>query len=118
MQLAELQSISKSFIKKDRSEYPVLTDINLSLNKGECFAVIGPNGSGKTTLLRIIGLLEPPSSGKLFYSGKDITELTKKEKINYRRKFAFVRQKPVVLNTSVANNIAFGLRRTSDAVPE
>ncbi len=110
MDLVRLQELSKIFYRKDKSEYSVLTDINLSVKKGECFVIIGANGSGKTTLLRIIGMLESPTSGKIYYSEKDITRLKKKEKISYRRKFAFVRQKPVVLNTSVANNIAYGLK--------
>ena len=110
MNLIELQNISKTFFKKDNTEHIVLSDINLSVKKGDCFTIIGPNGSGKTTLLRILGLLENPTGGKLLYNGKDITYIDRKETVTYRRKFSFVRQKPVVLNTSVANNIAYGLK--------
>ena len=110
MNLIDLKNISKTFFKKDNTEHIVLSDINLSIKKGECFTIIGPNGSGKTTLLRILGLLENPTGGKLFYNGKDITYIDRKETVTYRRKFSFVRQKPVVLNTSVANNIAYGLK--------
>jgi len=60
--------------------------------------------------LKILGLLEQPTKGKLIYQERDITNLSKKEKIIYRRKFSFVRQKPVVLNTTVFNNIAYGLK--------
>ncbi len=108
--LLELRNISKEYEKKDGSSQTVLSDINLSINKGECFTIIGPNGSGKTTLLRIMGLIEQPSKGKVLFDGKDITKLSKNEKVNYRRRFSFVRQKPVVLNTTVYKNIAYGLK--------
>jgi len=110
MNLVELQNISKTFYKKDDLEHTVLSDISFSVKRGECFTIIGPNGSGKTTLLRIIALLEKQTRGKMFYDGKDIINLSNKEIVMYRRKFSFVRQKPVVLNTSVANNIAYGLK--------
>ncbi|MFX0188327.1 MAG: ABC transporter ATP-binding protein [Candidatus Hodarchaeota archaeon] len=110
MNLIEFKNISKTFYKRDETEHTVLSDINFSVKKGECFTIIGPNGSGKTTLLRIIGLIEKPTRGKMFYLGEDITDLSKKEILLYRRKFSFVRQKPVVLNATVANNIAYGLK--------
>lgn len=110
MTLIELQNISKSFHRKDKTENTVISDISFSIKKGECFTIIGPNGSGKTTLLRILGLLEKPTQGKIFYDGREITNISRKEAISCRRRFSFVRQKPVVLNTSVANNIAYGLK--------
>ncbi len=110
MKLINLQKISKTFYKGDNVELKVLSDISLSIKKGECFTIIGPNGSGKTTLLRILGLLENPTEGNIFFKGKDITNLSRKEAVSFRRKFSFVRQKPLVLNTSVANNIAYGLK--------
>lgn len=110
MNLVELQNISKTFYKKDDLEHTVLSEISFSVKRGECFTIIGPNGSGKTTLLRIIALLEKQTRGKMFYDGRDIINLSNKEIVMYRRKFSFVRQKPVVLNTSVVNNIAYGLK--------
>ena len=101
MSLIEVQNIVKTFVKRDKTERTVLSDISFQINKGECFTIIGPNGSGKTTLLRILGLLEKPTSGEISYNGKEITNLSRRESILYRRNFSFVRQKPVVLNTSV-----------------
>jgi tungstate transport system ATP-binding protein len=80
------------------------------VKKGECFVIIGPNGSGKTTLLRILGLLEQPTKGIINFEGKEITNLSRKQSVKYRRKFSYVRQKPVVRNASVFRNIAFGLK--------
>ena len=110
MNLIDVQNISKDFIKNDGSAQNVLSNISFTVKKGECFTIIGPNGSGKTTLLRILGLLEEPSQGKIFYLGKEITNLSRKERIKFRRRISFVRQKPVVMNSSVINNIAYGLK--------
>ena len=90
-------------------EREILKDINLRVDRGEVFALIGPTGSGKTTLLRLIGLLDKPTSGRVFFNGTDITESGSK-RLEIRRKIAFVLQKPVVFNMSVYDNIACGLK--------
>ncbi|MFX1496677.1 MAG: ABC transporter ATP-binding protein [Promethearchaeota archaeon] len=110
MKLLEISNLSKEFHKKEESSIKVLSNINFSVNKSEFFVIIGPNGSGKTTLLRLIGLLESPTNGQIYYNNKDLTNISRKEKIRIRRKFSFVRQKPVVRNTTVFNNIAYGLK--------
>jgi len=110
LEILKVQNISKSFEKKGLPPIEVLKKVNFSVKQGECFVLIGQNGSGKTTLLRILSLLEPPSSGDIFYNNINLIKLKKKEKINFRRKISFVRQKPIVLNTTVANNLAYGLK--------
>jgi tungstate transport system ATP-binding protein len=110
MKLLEIKDLHKEYFKEDKTSIKVLSNISFSIEKGECFVIIGPNGSGKTTLLRILGLLESPTRAKIKYKGKDIFKISKKEEVNYRRSLSFVRQKPVVRNTSVFNNIAFGLK--------
>jgi len=108
--LIEVRNISKDYLTKEGLNKTVLSNIEFSIEKGECFIIIGPNASGKTTLLRILGLLEHPSKGKIFYQGNEITNLSRKKKTKFRRKISFVRQKPVVLNSSVYKNIAYGLK--------
>lgn len=110
MKLLQVQNLYKEFYKGDKSVIEVLSDINFSIKKGECFVIIGPNGSGKTTLLRIIALLESPTKGRILSNSEDLSQISRKEKVIYRRKFSFVRQKPVVRSTTVFNNIAYGLR--------
>ncbi|MFX1366637.1 MAG: ABC transporter ATP-binding protein [Promethearchaeota archaeon] len=110
MKLLEIRNIHKEYYKGDKSAIIVLSNINFSVKKGECFIIIGPNGSGKTTLLKLIGLLELPTSGQILYNNKELINISRKEKVKYRRKFSFVRQKPIVRNTSVFNNIAYGLK--------
>ncbi|MFX0001396.1 MAG: ABC transporter ATP-binding protein [Candidatus Hodarchaeota archaeon] len=110
MKLLEVKNLSKHYYKRDKSTIKVLSDISFSLKKGECFVIIGPNGSGKTTLLRLISLLDSPTQGQIVYNKQNITKISGKRLTQYRRKFSFVRQKPVVRNTTVYNNIAYGLK--------
>jgi lipoprotein-releasing system ATP-binding protein len=70
-----LEGVSKSYGLGTPAEAEVLHDINLVLEKGEFSALIGPSGSGKSTLLNIVGLLDRPTRGKLFISGKDTSTL-------------------------------------------
>ena len=90
-------------------EHDILKKINLKVDKGEVFTLIGPTGAGKTTLLRLIDLLEAPTSGRLYFDGIDVTE-SRKLRFEVRRRMTFVFQKPVVFNMSVYDNIAYGLK--------
>jgi len=94
--------------QKYGSQY-ILEHINLGIEKGEVFALIGPTGAGKTTLLRLVNLLELPASGKIYFDGIDIA-CSKVERLKVRRRMSFVQQKPVVFTMSVYDNIACGLR--------
>lgn len=87
----------------------ILRNINLKVERGEVLALIGPTGAGKTTLLRLLDLLEMPSSGRIYFDGRDATE-SKKIRLQMRRRMAFVIQKPVVFNSSIYDNIACGLK--------
>lgn len=87
----------------------ILKDINLHIRQGEIFTLIGPSGSGKTTLIRLIDLLESPTTGTIFYDGKD-TATSEAARLAFRRRMGMVFQKPAVLNTTVAGNVAFGLK--------
>jgi len=90
-------------------EREVLRDLNLSITKGEVFALIGPTGAGKTTLLRIIDLLEIPSAGEIYFDGKYVP-WSGKQRLEMRRRMSFIHQKPQVFNLSVYDNVACGLR--------
>jgi len=87
----------------------LLKNINIRVERGEVFALIGPTGAGKTTLLRLIDLIDTPLSGKIIFNGVD-TAASEWTRLEMRRRMAFVLQKPVVFNMSVGDNIACGLR--------
>jgi ABC-type lipoprotein export system ATPase subunit len=85
--LLHLQNITKGYGQSGTHSYrPVLKELNLELNLGEKVAVIGPSGSGKTTLLNLIGALDLPESGKVFFEGTDITGYSKTELADFRNK--------------------------------
>ena len=90
-------------------ERVILQNINLSVDRGKVFALIGPTGAGKTTLLRIIDLLEVPGVGEIYFDGKCIPR-SGKQRLEIRRRMSFIHQKPQVFNLSVYDNVACGLR--------
>lgn len=69
-----LENVRKSYISGEE-ELEVLHGIDLTLQRGEFSALIGPSGSGKSTLLNLIGLLDRPSTGKLFINGEETSQL-------------------------------------------
>lgn len=85
----------------------ILENINFVLSPGECLGLIGPNGSGKSSLLKILALLEPPSSGDIWFQGQHIPH---KVSLDIRRRIAIVFQEALLLDTSVWENIAIGLK--------
>lgn len=82
---------------------------HLEFHKGKIYGLTGPNGSGKTTLLSILNLLEKPDSGKIFYRGEVISS-KQSERLNIRRKMAMVLENPYLFNSSVIQNITYGLK--------
>ncbi|MBM4463460.1 MAG: ABC transporter ATP-binding protein [Chloroflexi bacterium] len=87
----------------------VLKGIDLRINKGEAFALIGPTGAGKTTLLRLLDLLDTPASGQVFFDGVDVTR-SGHRRLEARRRMSYVQQKPAVFTMDVYGNIACGLK--------
>ncbi len=104
MSLVETIDLCQRYGERD-----ILKNINIRVNNGEVFALIGPTGVGKTTLLRLIDLLDLPTSGRIYFDGTDVTE-SGRSRLEARRRMAFVLQKPVLFNTSIYDNIAYGLR--------
>lgn len=90
----------------------VLSNINLTIDKGETMVIIGPSGSGKSTILRLmIGLLKP-SAGEVFINGQEITGLDEDGLNIIRRGMGMVFQYSALFDSmTVAENVAFGLRQ-------
>lgn len=63
-----------------------LRGVNMQLYSGELIVLLGPSGSGKSTLLNIIGGLDNPSSGRVFYSNQELTAANDKQRTQFRRK--------------------------------
>src|SRR4030043_903413 len=78
--LLQISSISKAYGIHGTGGYQqVLSNLSLDVDEGESIAITGPSGSGKTTLLNLIGTLDKPGQGTIFYKGNDITRLSGKE---------------------------------------
>jgi len=102
-ELLKIENLGISFGKK-----AALKNLNLTIRRGEVFALIGPSGAGKTTLLRILNFFENPTSGRLIFDGVDCLESPDEIK-NCRRRMSMLFQMPAVFNTSVFKNVAYGL---------
>lgn len=80
--------------KTDEIEVMALQGLDMEIARGELLSVIGKSGSGKSTLMNIIGGLEKPSAGKIIVDGKNLSEFSEKEMVEYRKKkIGFVWQK-------------------------
>lgn len=79
--MIELKNINKSY-----GSLEVLKNINLTIEKGEITAIVGPSGAGKTTLLQIAGSLDLPTSGDVLYDNMALTSLSDKKLAEFRNK--------------------------------
>lgn len=101
--LIELTGIVKRY--RDRT---VLDVERLTICRGSLVAVVGPNGSGKTTLLKIINRLLEPDVGTYYFEGGNALDAD--EGLSLQRRMTYVGQPPLMLTTSVARNVAYGLK--------
>ena len=108
--IMELRNVCKKF-----ETINALQNVNLHVDQEKITTLLGPSGSGKTTLLRILAGLDTPSSGKVFFKKAKITS----DKVSHlRQKATLVFQKSLFFNTTVYNNIAFGLKLNQNITKE
>ncbi len=84
MEVTKITNATRDF-KIGELETHALRGVNLTIENGEFTALVGPSGSGKTTLLQLIGLLDQPTSGKVFINGKDATHLNRNQRADLRK---------------------------------
>ncbi len=89
--MIEIKNLSKIYHTKEE-DIVALKDINLKIDDGEIFGIIGLSGAGKSTLVRTINLLEVPSSGDIFVDDKNLVKLNKKELLETRKKMGMIFQ--------------------------
>ena len=71
--------------RSDDVETTALNNVNLEINKGEFVAIMGPSGCGKSTLLNILGLLDNPTSGELFFNEAQVDNYSERQRTNLRK---------------------------------
>jgi len=108
--LIHTEDLRKVF-RSGTGEITVLAGVNLSIAAGHLIAVIGPSGAGKSTLLHLLGALDAPTSGTIYFSGRAISAFTEAEQAEYRsRSVGFVWQRHHLLPDFTAlENVAMPL---------
>ncbi|ALF09431.1 methionine ABC transporter ATP-binding protein [Parageobacillus thermoglucosidasius] len=118
--MIEFRNVSKIFKSKTRT-VEALKNINLTIEKGDIFGVIGFSGAGKSTLLRMVNLLEKPTSGQIFVDGQDLSKLSEKELRQAKKNIGMIFQHFNLLRSkTVFDNVAMPLklRKTPKSVIE
>ncbi|HEX2927848.1 MAG TPA: ATP-binding cassette domain-containing protein, partial [Ruminiclostridium sp.] len=90
-QIIEIKGLTKIFHTKD-SEVKALENINLSIEEGAVFGIIGMSGAGKSTLVRCINYIEQPTAGEIIVDGKELSRLSQRELREVRRSMGMIFQ--------------------------
>lgn len=107
--MIEIRHLSKTFAAADGS-VEALRDINLTINDGDIFGIIGMSGAGKSTLVRCINMLERPTSGTVLINGRDIGALSAEELRKVRRRTTMIFQSfNLLMQRTCLANICFPL---------
>jgi len=113
--LIKLENINKVF-HTDEVETHALTQINLTINKGEYVSISGPSGCGKSTLLSLLGLLDTSTDGLYQLAEHDVSDISKKERARIRNKeIGFIFQSfNLISDLDVEENVALPLTYRND----
>lgn len=107
--LVEVQDLRKVFQTRD-SEVEALSGINLQVEAGDIYGIIGMSGAGKSTLVRCLNYLEVPTQGRVLIEGQDLRELSPKELRKLRSNIGMIFQGfNLLMQKSVIDNICFPL---------
>lgn len=109
--LLELKNVSFTYPEGKK----VLNDINITLERGKTYALVGPTGGGKTTTASLMARLFDPTEGTIFLNGKDIRSYDPAERA---QKIGFILQEPFLFSGSVRDNIVYGNPRYSECTDE
>lgn len=117
MSYIEFKDVVKKY-KMGEVVIKALDNTNFSIEKGELVVIVGPSGAGKTTTLNILGGMDRASSGEVWVNNKEITKLTNKQLIEYRRNdIGFVFQfYNLVQNLTAKENVELATQICSDAL--
>ena len=110
------QQLSKTY-KQGSVETPVLTNLELNVEKGELLAIVGSSGCGKSTFLHLAGALDQPTSGTVFINDVDIHQLDDKKRATFRNQYiGFIYQfHHLMMEFSAEENVAMPLLIRGDS---
>lgn len=110
IRMIELKDIDVVFKQKD-NVVTAVKDVNLSINRGEIFGIVGYSGAGKSTLVRTINLLQRPTHGSVIVNGQNLIELAPAELRTARKKIGMIFQHFNLMNSrTIFDNVAFPLK--------
>jgi D-methionine transport system ATP-binding protein len=110
--IIEIKSLSKTFLSKN-AEVHALNNINLSIEKGDVFGIIGMSGAGKSTLVRCINMLEKPTEGSVLFDGHDLSTLSDYELREARHSMGMIFQQfNLLMQRTAQGNICFPMEIT------
>ncbi len=108
-QIIEIKSLTKIFATQEK-EVKALENIDLTIDEGAVFGIIGMSGAGKSTLVRCINYIERPTSGKIIVDGRDLSLLGDKELREVRRSMGMIFQQfNLLMQRTAEENITFPL---------
>lgn len=108
--MIELKDINVEFKIKGKKVQAV-KDVNLKINKGEIFGIVGLSGAGKSTLVRVINLLQKPTSGQVIIDNEDITNISRSKLREKRLKIGMIFQQfNLISGKTIYENIEFVLK--------
>lgn len=116
--MIELESVSVQFDSR-KDQRPAVSDVNLSIQKGEIFGIIGYSGAGKSTLVRTMNHLQVPSSGKVRINGHSLSDMDEAGLRQQRQKIGMIFQHFNLMDRrTVFDNVALALKNTGKSREE
>ena len=107
--MIQIEHLYKTY-SSGKTKHEALKDINLTIESGEVFGILGSSGAGKSSLVRCINLLERPTSGKVVIDGKDITYAKNRDLSNIRSNIGMIFQNfSLFQQRTVLQNVTFPL---------
>ena len=109
--MIELKNISVTFNENEKDEVDAVKNVNLTIEDGTIFGIVGYSGAGKSTLVRVINLLQRPTKGKILVDGCDLTKLAEKQLRQKRKDIGMIFQHFNLLEArTIGENVAFPLK--------
>jgi len=110
--IIRIEGLHKTFQTKD-GEVRALENIDLSIERGDIFGIIGVSGAGKSTLVRCMNFLERPTEGKVYFDGSDLAQLSERELYTARQSMGMIFQQfNLLMQRTALQNICFPMEIT------